>query len=446
MKNAEELKQAFNQALEWMDLRDDQGQSVAGDVRRLKLLFKALKGKYVSLGASARVLRNEPNDLDEIRAKRPDGPGILWDKFDPKKYADKVRGAFLGRAAGCTLGAAVEFNAVERMQKIAEESKMPFPPTDYWTHSCEPWREHYGKDADRNYLRQNIRHVPVDDDVTYTLLGLLILEDFGPEFTVEQVGKAWLKYLPYACTAEHVALENLKKGRSWKVAGVHDNPYTEWIGADIRSDPWGYAAPGWPEMAAELAYRDAYISHRHGGIYGEMFFSATIAAAFAVDDPITACEIGLTEIPRNCRVYQGVRWALEIADKVKDYAHARKLVEEKFKGMSGVHTVINAALTIFGLALGGRDVTKVIGNTVAMGYDNDCTAATAGSIVGAVVGAGEVPAHWSKPFHNKVRTYIKGHEWFTIDDIVRRFGKTAEAVWKLAAECECQSCTPKEKR
>ncbi len=440
MKNTEDLRQAFNQTLEWMDLRDDQGQSVAGDVRRLKVLFKALKGKYVSLGPSGRVLRNEPDDLDEIRAKRPDGPGILWENFDPKRYADKVRGAFLARVAGCTLGAAVEGMPIERMEKIAAEGKMDFPPTDYWTWSPNPWDIRYNLSPFRDYLRQNIKHVPVDDDVTYTLLGLLILEDFGPEFTVEQVGKAWLKYLPMACTAEHVALENLKKGCSWKVAGLRDNPYTEWIGADIRSDPWGYAAPGWPEMAAELAYRDAYISHRHGGIYGEMYFAATIAAAFAVDDPITACEIGLTEIPRSSRVYQGVRWALDMADKVKDYKHARALVDEKFAGMHPVHTVNNAALTIFGLALGGRDVTAVIGNTVAMGYDNDCTAATAGSIVGAVVGAGEMPEHWYKPFHNKVRTYINGHEWFAIDDVVRRFGKAAQAVWKLAPECGCESC------
>jgi ADP-ribosylglycohydrolase len=440
MKNTDNLKQAFNQALEWMDLRDDQGQSVANDVRRLTILFRALKKKYVSLGPSPRVFRNEPNDLDAIRAKRPDGPGILWENFDPKRYADKVRGAFLARAAGCTLGAAVEGQTIDRMQKIAAEGKMEFPPTDYWTWAPEPWAVHYRDCTQREYLRGNIRHVPVDDDVTYTLLGLLILEDFGPEFTTEQVGKAWRKYLPLACTAEHVALENLKKGRSWKVAGAWDNPYSEWIGADIRSDPWGYAAPGWPEMAAELAYRDAYISHRRGGIYGEMYFAATIAAAFAVDDPITACEIGLTEIPRGSRVYQGVRWALEQADKVKDYKHARALVDEKFKGMHPVHTVNNAALTIFGLALGGRDVTKVIGNTVAMGYDNDCTAATAGSIVGAVVGASGVPEHWHKPFRNKVRTYINGHEWFKIDDVVRRFGKAAEAVWRLAPEISCECC------
>ena len=67
-------------------------------------------------------------------------------------------------------------------------------------------------------------------------------------------------------------------------AGALNNPYLNFIGADIRSDPWGYAAPGWPEKAAELAWRDATISHRRNGIYSAMYWSAVIAAAFAVDE------------------------------------------------------------------------------------------------------------------------------------------------------------------
>jgi ADP-ribosylglycohydrolase len=242
-----------------------------------------------------------------------------------------------------------------------------------------------------------------------------------------------------------VALENLKAGVSWKQAGVKDNPYMEWIGADIRSDPWGYAAPGWPEKAAELAYRDAYISHRYNGIYGEMYFSAVIAAAFAVEHPLEACRIGLTEIPARCRLHADVTWALRQAPRVKDYLHGRKLVDQRFTGMHSVHTNNNACLTIFGLALGGRDVTKVIGNTVAMGLDNDCTAATAGSIAGAVVGLAGVPRHWYEPFRNRCRTYIKGHEWLTNTDIVKRFTRVAAKVWREKALAEIRSAIARDK-
>jgi ADP-ribosylglycohydrolase len=178
-----------------------------------------------------------------------------------------------------------------------------------------------------------------------------------------------------------------------------------------------------------MAYRDAYISHRRQGIYGEMFFSATIAAAFAVDDPIEALRIGLTEIPRSSALARAVRWALKVAPQVRDYQQARDAMEERFKGMPRVHTINNACLTIWGLTIGGTDFTRVIGETVAMGMDNDCTAATAGSIVGAVVGKKGIPSRWYKDFNNTVHSYLKGRRRFSISGLMKRFSKQAERVF-----------------
>ena len=190
-----------------------------------------------------------------------------------------------------------------------------------------------------------------------------------------------------------------------------------------------YMAPAWPEKAAAMAFRDAYISHRRQGIYGEMFFSAAIAAAFAVKHPFEAIELGLTEIPRQCALAQAIRWALKASPKIKDYQQARDAVDKKFAGMSGVHTINNACLTILGLGIGGTNVTKVIGETVAMGLDNDCTAATAGSIVGAITGKAGVAARWTKPFNNTVHSYLIKKPKFRIDDLVKRIARQAMAVY-----------------
>jgi len=172
----------------------------------------------------------EPNDLAAIQAARPDGPrkasvlsirprtagygrpDKLWDRLDTTLLRDRIAGAWLGRAAGCTLGAPVEGWDVDAMARLAQQHGMDFPPTDYWAGHPEPGTRRYDMSTVRDYLQGNIRGVPVDDDLTYTLLGLLILEEFGPEFTTDDVAAAWLKYLPMACTAEHVALENLKAG------------------------------------------------------------------------------------------------------------------------------------------------------------------------------------------------------------------------------------------
>lgn len=371
----------------------------------------------------------EPDELENIRKLRPEGPRKMWQSIPEEIYLDKLQGAFLSRLAGCTLGAPVEFHSVSHMRNWAKYTGDTFPPTDYWSRIKFPMDLRYEKSPYEDYTRGGMSKVPVDDDITYTLLGLLIAEEYGVDFTTDDVGKAWLKYLPYACTAEDIALKNLKKGISPMDAADIDNPYCQWIGADIRSDPFAYMAPAYPEMAAKLAYRDAYLSHRRNGIYGEMFFAATQSAAFAVSHPVEALEIGLTEIPKECCLAEDIRWALEVGKNVKNYEEARELVDHRFVNMSAAHTNNNACLTIFGLMIGGTDMTKVISETVAMGMDNDCTAATAGSIVGAIVGKQKLEPHWYANFNNTVDNYLIGVGEMKIDDITERFSRLAKEIY-----------------
>jgi len=398
--------------------------------RALRSALKELK----RLPIDRNLARQEPNDLERIQALRPAGPRRMWKKLDRHVYRDRLEGALLGRMAGCTLGAPVEFWSIERMKALAEENGDTFPPTDYWLRVPDPKQKRYQMSRREEYTRGGMNGVPVDDDIAYTLLGLLIAEEFGPDFTVTDVGRMWIKYLPYACTAEDVALRNLKKGFPAEKAGEKDNPYCEWIGADIRSDPWGYMAPGWPERAAAMAHTDACISHRRQGIYGEMLFAAAIAAAFATDDPVDALRIGLAQIPRNCALAGAVRWALRVSPGIKDYRQARAAMDEKFKGMHRVHTINNACLTIWGITIGGTDFTRVIGETVAMGMDNDCTAATAGSIVGAVIGKKSIPEHWYSNFNNTIHSYLTGKRRFSISAIIRRFEKQAQRIHRRQAD------------
>lgn len=395
----------------------------AADMKKAAAAVQALK-------PSPAIRKREPNALPAIRALRPRGPRRIWTAFNERTYRDRLEGALLGRMAGCTLGAPVEFWPIEKMQDLATEIGSTFPPLDYWSHVPDPFAKRYGTSRREDYTRTKMSGVPVDDDIAYTLLGLLVVEEYGPSFTTAENGRAWMKYLPMACTAEHVALENLKAGVPAARAGEKNNPYCEWIGADIRSDPWGYMAPAWPEFAAEMAYRDAYLSHRRNGIYGEMYFSAVIAAAFAVDDPVEALNIGLTEIPRDCSMSKAVRWALKKAPAIRNYRQARDAAEKQFAGMSHVHTIINACLTIWGVTIGRTDFSKVISETVAMGLDNDCTAATAGSIVGAVVGRKGIPARWTKPFNNTIHSYLIGKPKFRIDDVLNRFTRQAHRAWQ----------------
>ncbi len=427
------LKSTIEQIDLYAALKHEYGaKNIQPILRELTVQIRDTLKQIKALPVDKELAKQEPNDLSRIRALRPNGPRQLWTHFDENAYLPRLSGALLGRMAGCTLGAMVEGWPIEQMEALADKGCDDFPPTDYWSAWPVTEQKRYEVSPYEAYSRAKMDGVPVDDDIVYTLLGLLIVEDYGPQFTTENVGRAWLKYLPYACTAEEVALRNLRAGVTARKAADKDNPYCEWIGADIRSDPWGYLAPGYPELAAEFAWRDAYLSHRRQGIYGAMFFSATIAAAFAVDDPIETLKIGLTEIPKDCALAKAVHWALAVAPRITNYKEARTAVDAKFAGMNLVHTINNACLTVFGITIGGTDFTRVIGETVAMGLDNDCTAATAGSIVGAVVGKSGIPKHWHRRFNNTVHSYLIGHPQFAIDDIVARFAEQAKRILRIA--------------
>ena len=426
-----ELSEKINKYIQYAALKHEYGaEGIEIGAKNLETAIDSALGSLVGLPNCETLSAKEPDAYEKIIELRTDGPRRLWKSFDKEKYADRLAGAFVSRAAGCTLGAPVEFWSVDEMENWARHIGDAFPPVAYWSGVPHPYRLRYGKSECRAYTRSGMDGVPVDDDLAYTLLGLLIMEDYGPGLTTGDVGAAWLKYLPYACTAEDVALKNLRVGVDARDAADIDNPYCQWIGADIRSDPWAYMAPGLPEEAARLAYLDAYVSHRRNGIYGAMFFSAAQAAAFELDDPIEAVKIGMTEIPRECALYEDIAWALGEISSVKDYRQARRAVDDKFEGMSGVHTNLNACLTVFGLGIGGRDVTKVLSETVAMGQDNDCTAATAGSIVGAAVGIKNVPPAWHEKFNNKIASYLNGSDWFAIDDLFVRFARQAKRVFE----------------
>ncbi len=64
------------------------------------------------------------------------------------------------------------------------------------------------------------------------------------------------------------------------------------------------------------------------------------------------------------------------------------------------------------------------------GLDNDCTAATAGSIVGAIVGKSGIPNRWHINFDNTVRSYLNGKRTFSISGLVKRFAKQALLIHK----------------
>jgi len=430
-----ELEERWAKCLRWLELRKEQGVDLASERERLSAFLNGRISHLERMSRPRALAAKEPDDLDAIRRLRPKGPRQMALNLTDAQLRDRLLGAWLGRAAGCILGIPCEGMSKADIRNACRALGVPYPLRHYWPVDPNPTRglasKHYGVTQRKRFLLGDLSFAGADDDLAYTLLGLLILEEYGPDFTSEDVGRAWMRYLPMACTAEKVALANLKAGLTPPQTAAEDSPFIDWIGADIRSDPWGYAAPGWLEKAAEFAWRDARVSHLAAGIHGEMYFSAVIAAAFAVDEPTEALRLGLTEIPRNCRVARAVRSALRCCEKDNDWDTTTERILKKYRGMAGCHTLNNAELTVAGLYYGRKSFGRTLALTVTAGLDTDCTGATAGSILGAVLGAKRLPKKWTVPLGDRVVTYLNGKRNWRSADIARRFLKVTSHVLAL---------------
>jgi len=377
----------------------------------------------------------EPSTLDEIRAARPDGPRRLAAAADDNTLRDRIHGAWLGRCAGCMLGKPVEGKPkaqIDQLLAAAGESAL----TDYFP-PIKKVPEGIGYPGPKSpMLRGNITHGVRDDDTDYTVIGLHYLEENGPDFTSQDIANQWQQHLPFHCvyTAERVAYRNLVNGIMPPESAGFRNPYREWIGAQIRCDAFGYAAPGWPEKAAEFAFRDAAVSHVKNGIYGEMFFAALIAACLVTDNLDEAIDAALGEIPARSRLAEAVAQTRSFCADEDDWEKAWDKISEAYGHYHGVHTINNAALVLMGLLYGMREddpaalYEKAIALAVHGGWDTDCNGATAGSVAGALIGAGAVPEKWTSVLDDRLESIVVGMTDNRISDLAERTFRAARKV------------------
>ena len=266
--------------------------------------------------------------------------------------------------------------------------------------------------------------MPADDDLNYVILAQLAIEKYGRDFTSYDMSRIWLDYQTKECycTAERVAYCNFIKGYEPPYSAIHKNPYREWIGAQIRGDYFGYINPGNCETAAEMAWRDASISHVKNGIYGEMFVSAMLAAAAVTDNIEDIILSGLAQIPYTSRLYEAI---MEVYDSFKSGISQKECFDSILKKYDeddkheAVHTIPNAMIVVASLLYGKRDFGKSICMAVEVGFDTDCNGATVGSVLGMALGIDGIPEYWQKPIGDCLHTSVFGHETVKISDRVK---------------------------
>jgi hypothetical protein len=425
---------------EGFDLQPFEAEFKALDADGMENDPKFMKRALALLDATTRLKPRdgwafeEPDALRAIRRARPDKTRLPRMRLTEEQLLDRIHGGWTGCGCGCLLGCPVEGKKRWQIEKYLKAQNR-WPLARYFSQKAdEALARECGIGGTRRVFEENISCMVEDDDMNYTTVGLAVVREYGGGFKPEDVGEFWLNNIPilHTCTAERVAYRNIVaripepdengRFRGRFSSASFRNPYREWIGAQIRADFFGYCSPGDPEQAAGFAWRDACISHVKNGIYGEMWAAAMIAAAYVLDDVEEVIRAGLAQIPAKCRLARDIEEVLAWRREGRTYEQAVEAVHAKWDEKNPhhwCHTNSNAQIVALALLWGNSDYGKTICLSVMPGFDTDCNGATAGSVLGVMLGRRAIPAAWTACMQDRLETGVHGYHSVSIPEMAK---------------------------
>ncbi len=309
-----------------------------------------------------------------------------------KTYLDKMRGCWLGKNIGGTLG-------------YPFECKQGAIDLDYYTHDL------------------SLGVLP-NDDLDLQLVWLLACEAYGKKVNAEILANYWVSHIFPDWSEYGMAKRNLRVGILPGASGKYNNPFGDSNGAWIRSEIWACLHPGHPELAVKYAYEDAIVDHCGEGVYAEIFCAAIQSAAFAESDMEILIDIALSYIPKDCAVAAAVAYIRELAkDETLDWKAARKKFLQKFPssfgnrplpgekfdpeipfGTQGYDAPSNIGIMLLGHYYGGGDFSRAICIAAGCCEDADCTAGTLAALYGIIGGTACIDEKWLVPIGDEIKT------------------------------------------
>lgn len=356
--------------------------------------------------------------------------------MDYKTYLNKVKGCFLGKTIGGTLGAPFEcFHGLYNLTFFQQDVSKPVP----------------------------------NDDVDLQLVWLYALENEGKNVDSEMLARYWASNV-YADFCEYgVGKNNYAAGILPPLSGHLRNENRDSNGAWIRSEIWACVTPGNPYLAAYYAYQDSSVDHSGEGIYASVFLAVLESVAFFEKDVFKLTDIALSFIPSYCEVAQAVKEVIKCYEAGKSFLETRKVLFTKFpsafggmngnwgtrwktingvtvnkeipvykshpfpEGEHGHDAPCHMGIIMMGWLYGKGDFAKSICLAADLGEDTDCTAGTLGAILGIIMGADKLPKKWVNACSPVIATCTIVNDWKTrvpkdINELTRRIGKVMPSI------------------
>ena len=435
------LKKRFNL---WLNSLHEQGYDIL-DIKNKLLKCPESYDVVFSLAEEASHLPlrkdwqyNEPLSWSDIEKEMSiNRHTVKYDYENIEECCKKVEAAFLSSVLGCILGKPIEVSTTMAELKKAGMSCNEWPINDFISDNFLNALGRRHPDW-KDTVKGEISYVAADDDLHYSIMGMINLEKYGLNLDIDAIKNTWLqhqcinfvwgpeRYILACIAMDHLLEENNPiehRDDSYYLNWSNVfNPGTELCGAGIRVDAYGYAFPGRPDLSSKFAFIDSSFTHRKSGVYHSMFIAAAISLMFITNDPIVAFEEALKYVPQRSRFFYNTKISLEFVKAAESFEDAYQKIYQKFQnyGSCQIYQEIGTLINTMHFAEG---IWDGICKQIMQGNDTDSFGCTVGSLLGILFGYENLPMDKLLLFNDELRLSLAGFHEHSLSALARRMGE-----------------------
>ena len=304
--------------------------------------------------------------------------------IDSITLLDKIKGGWAGQTIGCTYGGPTEF----KYKGATIHDSIPMI-----------WYDDYCKDI-------FAEDPGLYDDVYMDLTFMEVMLRDGISAPAQAYADAFANADYKLWHANQAARYNILHGVNPPQSGHwKNNPHADDIDFQIEADFIGMICPGMPNTAAVYADRIGHIMNYGDGFYGGLFVSGMYSLAYVCDDIETVITEAIKLVPEEALFNRCIKdcvelwhqypndWRLSWLEIEKRYGNEKGCPEGVYNCFN-IDAVMNSAYCVIGLLYGNGDFGKTMDIATRCGQDSDCNPATAGGILGVMIGYDAIPDKW----------------------------------------------------
>jgi len=300
---------------------------------------------------------------------------------------NKIMGGWAGQVIGCTYGGPTEF----RFNGTMIQDYVPIP----WDNTRCLW---YFENFPGLY-----------DDIYMDLTFVDVFEKEGLDAPASSHALAFAKADYMLWHANQAARYNILNGIMPPASGHWlNNPHADDIDFQIEADFAGLMSPGMVNTATAICDKIGHIMNYGDGYYGGVYVASMYSLAFISNDIEYIVTEALKTIPSESRFFKCISdvidwWKQYPDDWKRTWFECEKKWTEDIGCPDGVFVpfnidaTLNAAYIVIGLLYGEGDFGKTLDISTRCGQDSDCNPASAGGILGTILGYDNIPEIWKSP-------------------------------------------------